>query len=99
MPSKPELIWQKGAVDDLFRLREFLRQKNPKAALNAAKKIIATANFLLEQPYLGHPIEDMPEFHKLKIPFGKNNYVMKYRINEGKIIILRVWHSREDHSL
>jgi len=40
-------------------------------------------NLLLEQPYLGHPIDDMPEFQKISIPFGKYGYVIKYRV-EGK---------------
>lgn len=96
MPDRPELIWELGAVDDLARLREFLQTKNPKAAVNAARRIVEAANLLLEQPYLGHPIEDMPEFHKLFIPFGKNGYEIKYRLNDEKIIILRVWHARED---
>ncbi len=96
MPDRPELIWELGAVDDLARLREFLQTKKPKAAVNAARRIVEAANLLLEQPYLGHPIEDMPEFHKLFIPFGKNGYEIKYRLNDEKIIILRVWHARED---
>ena len=94
--NKPELIWQLDAIKDLENLREFLRPKNPKAALNAAQKIIAASNLLLHQPYLGHPINDMSEFHKLNIPFGKNGYVMKYRIDNGNIVILRIKHSREE---
>ena len=96
MSDRPELIWEPGAVEDLARLREFLRPKNPRAALNASRRIIDAANLLLEKPYLGHPIEDMPEFHKLSVPFGKNGYEIKYRIDDNKIIFLRVWHTRED---
>ena len=95
MSDKPELIWERGAVNDLARLRDFIESKNPKAALNAAKRIIEAANLLLDQPYLGHPIEDMPEFLKLNVPFGKRGYVMKYRIDGEKIIILRIWHGKE----
>ncbi len=95
MPNKFKLIWESGALDDLSRLREFIEPNNPKAALNVARRVIGAANLLLEQPYLGHPIDNMPEFHKLFIPFGKNGYDMKYRIDDEKIIILRIWHTRE----
>lgn len=90
-----ELIWHQDAINDLQHLREFLKQKNPKAMINAARKIITTTNLLLEQPYLGRPIEDIPKFHTLTIPFGKNGYVIKYRLDNEKIIILRVKHTRE----
>ncbi len=98
MPGKPELIWERGAVHDLTRLREFIQPHNPKAATNAAQCIIKAANLLLDNPYLGHPMENMPEFNQLFIPFGQNGYVIRYRIDNEKIIILRVWHTREDRS-
>lgn len=96
MPDKPKLIWEPGALDDLTRLREFLQHKNPKAAANAARRIIEAASLLLDHPQLGHPMDDLPEFNELAIPFGQRGYVMRYRIDGKKIIILRVWHSRED---
>ena len=95
MPDKPKLIWEPGAIDDLSRLRDFLKSKKPKAAANAARSIVKTANSLLEHPQLGHPMVDLPEFNKIFIPFGRNGYDMHYRIDHGNIIILRVWHTRE----
>ena len=91
MPDKYQLEWVKEAISDLQECKEFLKSKNPKAAINATKRIIDVTNLLLEQPYLGHPIDDMPEFHKISIPFGKYGYVIKYRIEGNKIVILRVW--------
>ncbi len=96
MPVKPELIWDYGAVDDLLKIREFLEPHNKKAASNSAQCIIKSANFLLDNPYLGRPLEDMPEFSELFIPFGQRGYVMRYRVENEKIIILRIWHCRED---
>jgi plasmid stabilization system protein ParE len=98
MPNNRKLIWEPGAVNDLSRLREFLKSKNPKAATKAAQSIVKTANGLLEFPYLGHPTDDLPEFNKIFILFGQNGYDMHYRIDNGNIIILRVWHSREARS-
>ena len=47
MPDEPELIWEPGAVNDLARLRDFIEPHNPKAAANAARRIIEAANLLL----------------------------------------------------
>ena len=96
MPDKPELIWEPGAVDDLARLREFIEPKNPKAAANAARYIIEATNILLNNPYLGHPLEAIPAFIRLDIPFGKRVYILRYRLEGNKIIIMRIWHSREN---
>lgn len=99
MPDKPELIWEPGTVDDLSRLREFIQPHNPKAAAKAARRIIESANLLVDSPYLGRPVENMPEFNQLFIPFGKNGYVLRYRVEGKKIVILRIWHARENREV
>ena len=96
MSNKPELIWEPGALDDLTRLREFIRPNNPTAAANAARRIIEATNLLLDHPHLGHPMADLPEFNELFIPFGQYGYVIRYRINNENIAILRIWHTREN---
>lgn len=96
MPDKPQLIWDYGAIDDLSKIREFIEPHNKKAASNAAQQIAKAANFLLDNPYLGQPLENMPKFNELFIPFGQRGYVMRYRVENEKIIILRIWHAREN---
>ena len=96
MSNQPELIWERGAVLDLSRLREFIMPHNPVVASNAAQSIIKSANLLADNPYLGHPMDNMPEFNELFIPFGQNGYVLRYRIDNNKIVILRIWHARKD---
>lgn len=96
MPDDQELIWEPGALDDLIRLREFIEIHNPSAAAKAARSIIDAANSLLANPLIGRPIETLPEFRQLVIPFGKRGYVMNYRTDGQRIVILRVWHGLED---
>ena len=60
MSDRPELIWEPGAVGDLARLRGFIQPHHPKAAVNAARRIIESANLLLDHPHLGHPIDGTP---------------------------------------
>ena len=98
MSTKVKLIWEYGAVEDLEKLRAFIEPHNKKAAFHAAKRILQAANLLLENPYLGRPLEDIPEFHELVIPFGQRGYVMRYRVEKNNIVILRVWHSRENRT-
>ncbi len=95
MPDNPELIWEPGALHDLARLREFIEIHNPNAATKAARRILEAANGLLANPLLGRPLEDLPAFHQIFIPFGKRGYVLKYRIDGKNIVILRIWHARE----
>jgi plasmid stabilization system protein ParE len=96
MSDKYQLEWVTEAISDLDECKEFLKSKNPKAAKNAVKRIIEVTKLLLEQPYLGIPIDDMPEFQKINIPFGKYGYVLKYRVDGQKIVILRLRAGRQE---
>jgi plasmid stabilization system protein ParE len=31
-------------------------------------------------------------------PFGRGAYVLRYRIDDDAVVVLRVWHSREERS-
>lgn len=98
MSGNHELIWTPGALDDLSRLRAFIEPHNPQAAAHVARAIIAAVNRLPDNPSLGHPHESLPGFRKLSIPFGRRGYVLKYRMDEQRIVILRIWHAREDRA-
>jgi plasmid stabilization system protein ParE len=89
------LRWAPEAVRDLARLREFLGDKNPGAAERAALRIREAAGVLREQPELGHIVEN-EEFRDLVASFGGGAYVLRYRIDEDAVIVVRVWHSREE---
>ena len=96
MPVRYGLIWTPGALEDLARLREFIARHNPRAASHAARRIIDGASLLRGQPLLGRPLADLPEFHELLIPFGRRGYVLRYRVEATRIVILRIWHGLED---
>jgi plasmid stabilization system protein ParE len=89
------LRWTPEAVSDLARLRAFLADKNPAAARRAALRIRKAAAAFREQPALGRVIED-EDFRDLLAPFGRGAYVLRYRIDPDAIVIVRVWHGRED---
>ena len=96
MPQTRRLIWLPEAATDIARLRRFIQPHNPKAARRAAQCIKAAANQLIEFPEIGKPLQDGTERRELYAPFGNGAYVLRYQLKGEDVVILRVWHSRED---
>jgi toxin ParE1/3/4 len=91
-----KLIVSRAALADLERLHAFLTDKNKAAADRAAAALIAAMQSLDSFPERGRPSgKDMRE---LVVPFGGSNYVLRYACarDTDEVIILRVWHGRED---
>ena len=97
MPSY-QVSWLSDALQDMARLRLFLKKENPKVAKKASQRILNAVNLLIKNPEAGMPSpdEDCEAFRDLHAPFGRGGYTIRYRINQQTIVIVRVWHSRED---
>lgn len=92
----PQLRYASHAIRDLQRLREFLRPLNPAAAKLAGETIRKSLQVLKHQPYIGRPIEELPdEYREWVIAFGSSGYVARYRIDADVVIILAIRHLRE----
>jgi plasmid stabilization system protein ParE len=87
------LIWFEEAVQDIARLRLFLETKNPRAARRAARCILDGAKMLQHHPEAGAPMGDGRR--ELFLPFGDSAYVLRYRLDGDDVLIIRVWHGRE----
>ena len=96
MPQTRRLIWLPEAAADMSRLRRFIQPHNPKAARQAAQCIKTPANQLMEFPEIGKPLQDGTERRELYVPFGTGAYVLRYRLAGEDLVILQVWHSREN---
>jgi plasmid stabilization system protein ParE len=96
--SANRIRWLPKAQDDLVRIRDFIRVHNPDAANRAAKKIFETTARLLDHNSLGRPVLDIQnhDFRDLFIPFGKSGYWLRYILRQDEIIIVQLWHSREN---
>jgi plasmid stabilization system protein ParE len=92
-----KLVWSPAARRDLIRLREFIEPHNPAAARRAAAILRKAANLLQEQPGIGRRIEGR-EDRELSVPFGQRGYLLRYRLHEDTIVILRIWHGLEDRA-
>lgn len=91
----PALNIHDPALDDLRRLRDFLRPKDRDAAKRAIETIKEYIYRLQKSPCLGSPYGD---FKRLIIPFGQYPYIAFYHFDEiaDVVNILRIIHSRED---
>lgn len=89
------LYWLPEAQNDIQRLHEFLQGKNAEAAQRMVNVLLEGADKLLAFPEVGKPLGDELKRREMYLPFGAGNYVLRYRLDGEKIVIIRVWHSRE----
>jgi plasmid stabilization system protein ParE len=90
------LVWLPQAQADIQRLYDFLLERDPRAAERAIRAIQPGAQRLPEFPRIGRRMDDATERRELSVPFGAGAYVLRYRIHEDTIVVMRVWHSREE---
>jgi plasmid stabilization system protein ParE len=92
----PRVKFSSAALDDLERLREFLRPRNSAAAKRAAVVIIKAVQLLGQQPQIGRPAEEMDiEYRELLIDFGDSGYVALYRYECDLVTVLSLRHQKE----
>lgn len=90
-----KLVLTSGAERDVLRLYDFLEPKDPHAARDAIRTIRKGARLLEDHPKIGKRIENT-EYRELIVPFGRNAYILSYRIEKETVLVTRIWHSRED---
>lgn len=91
-----QVVWLPEALEDVIRLRSFLEDKSLEAANRAAIVIRNGAKTLANFPAIGKPMNEGTGRRELLLPFGAGNYVLRYIIEREIIVIIRVWHSKEN---
>lgn len=94
-----ELGWLPEALDDLKRLQAFIEPHSPAAAIRAINTLIEAAKTLQQFPEKGRPWDTVDGFRELPVRFGAKGYVIRYRLHEQRVIIVRVWHALEDRTV
>lgn len=89
------LHWLPEAQNDIQRLHKFLHEKNADAAQRIVNTLLEGADKLLSFPEIGKPLNDDLKRREMYLPFGGASYVLRYRLQGEKVIVIRVWHSRE----
>jgi addiction module RelE/StbE family toxin len=91
-----KIEWSPRALRDIERLHDFLVRKNPAAAANAIETLRQGSHSLIEHPEIGKPMQDMPsEFREWPVPFAGSSYLLFYRFDGERVVILAVRHGRE----
>ena len=92
----PRVTFAPAAIRDLQRLRDFLRPKSADAARRAGEAIRQGVKILGAHPRLGRIVDDLPEeFREWLIDFGDSGYVVRYRMDDDVVPILKVRHQKE----
>jgi plasmid stabilization system protein ParE len=91
----PHLIWSLRAQQDLSRLYAFLAPRSNNAGRRALLTIREGVRLLQDHPNAGRAVPDGHGNREWAIPFGASGYLVIYRIDGEKVVILRVRHIRE----
>jgi addiction module RelE/StbE family toxin len=84
------IIWAPLAVDDLRSIRDYIGQFNPSAAARFADRLVATAESLAEFSDRGRPVSSKRRELVVVWP-----YIIRYRIEAERVVILRVRHGAQ----
>jgi plasmid stabilization system protein ParE len=90
-----QVVYSARSLDHLERAFQFLRDKNPTAALNAVIAIQSAVDGLGAHPFIGRRIEG--EIRELIISYGQSGYVALYRFvaSQNEVRVLAIRHQRE----
>jgi plasmid stabilization system protein ParE len=90
-----KIDYTENAIEDLIRQREFIAENDPAAAARYAETLIDGISQLTNQPRLGHAVYYAPEPETIR-DLVVGNYIVRYAILDDRILILRIWHHREN---
>lgn len=91
-----KIRWTHKASSDLVRLYDHLRPVAPDAAARIVRQLAHAPDRLRDYPRIGEKLDAYAPREVRRIIVG--HYEMRYEIAAGTIVILRLWHSREDRS-
>ena len=84
------VIWTEAALSDLERIRAYIGHFNPIAARRMASRLLEAVNGLTMFPERGRPIGQGRREVVSVWP-----YLIRYRIVDDKVVILRVRHGAQ----
>jgi len=82
------------SIDDLIRLRDFIKERNPVAAQHIADELLDGINKLKLFPKVGLPVMRAADPQSIRDLFI-GSYTVRYLIGNNEIYILRMWHGKE----
>ncbi|WP_082866730.1 type II toxin-antitoxin system RelE/ParE family toxin [Pseudohongiella nitratireducens] len=92
-----KLIYSRLAVEDIMRLRAHIEEHNPRKAPVVARRLVARIEKLQRFPRLGIPVNRAPSPGTIR-DLILDEYIVRYACHSKSIIILRLWHHRENRT-
>jgi plasmid stabilization system protein ParE len=93
------IIWTKAATTDLKRHYSFLEPIDPGIAQKAVQAILKSGESLQANPRRGAVILQAKGLRKFRVVFGKYGFVIHYVFIETEVLILRIYHGRENRQI
>jgi plasmid stabilization system protein ParE len=103
-----QIVWLPKALDNLKEIKEYIDTESPKSAKMVAERIKKTVSLLQENPHLGKPslVDGFREYEVSRatlenkkiaseIQVSKLPFVIPYKVIDDKIIIVRVFHTKQ----
>lgn len=78
---------------DFDALVGWLRLHSPEAGRKAALRIVETIDLLSDFPELGQAVTG--QLRDKQIQFGRDGFVVRYRLEPGTVTVLRIFHGRQ----
>ncbi|MGM3309020.1 type II toxin-antitoxin system RelE/ParE family toxin [Anabaena sp. WFMT] len=94
-----EIVWTETAINDLNRHYDFIALSNADAAARAIQAIVSLGGSLEQNPRRGAIIDEIAGLRKLVVSFGKYGFIIHYIILEDDVLILRIYHGRENRPI
>jgi len=91
---KRRVVLARAVERDLVRLSDFLAGKSPQAARRSADAIKAAVRSLGAFALRGRVTAS--DLRELNVEFGRDGYVIQYRVEDDRVLVLRLFHALED---
>ena len=87
-----EVFWLPIALENLKEIERYILQNDPGSVKKVAQKIKNTVLLIKEHSFIGKPslVDGFREIKVANLPF-----VIPYKVVENKIIIVRIFHTRQ----
>jgi plasmid stabilization system protein ParE len=98
MEQPVKVEWSAAALADLERFANFLAEHHPTMSATAAREIQSKVEHLAEFPRLGRPLARSRNYRQSVLRILNAPYVIRYRLRDQEILVLRVFHGRESRT-
>lgn len=90
-----KVLVRPAARRDLSRLAKFTAKLSPRAASERSRGLLDAIEALVDNPLRGHRTSSRHDLRQIVVRFGRSSYVIRYRVTDEAVYVIRIWHGRE----